>query len=95
MAKWKDNKTDSEVVEQILRSYLIRCHRLVSKEYPEIAGMDPTKAADYLLHLRRTGRIEIKLYNKTSTLIGCKITELDSPERASQQSGAEAAEKSR
>ena len=95
MAKWKDNKTDAEVVEQVLRSYLIRCHRLVSKECPEIARMDPTKAADYLLHLRRTGRIEIKLYNQTSTLIGCKITELDSPQRTGQQSGAETAETSR
>jgi len=92
---WKDNKTDDDVAEGILRSYLIRCHRLVSKDYPEIATMDPTKAADYLLHLRKTGRIEIRLFKKSAERIGCKITELESPERTDERSGAEAAEKSR
>jgi hypothetical protein len=51
--------------------------------------MDPTKAADYLLHLRKIGRIEIRLFNKSSTLIGCKITELDSPQPSGEQSVVE------
>lgn len=89
----KDEKTDGDALEGVLRSYLIRCHRHVSKDYPEIATMDPTKAADYLLHLRKTGRIEIRLFNKTPTLIGCKITELRSPQPLGEQSGSDDAEK--
>ena len=57
-------------------SYLIRCHRLVSQDYPEIARMEPTEAADYLLHLRRTGRIEMTLFHKSPTSIACKIVDL-------------------
>ena len=40
--------------------------------------MDPVNAADYLLHLKDTARVQIELYNKTPTLIGCRITELAS-----------------
>lgn len=92
---WRDNKTDEEAVEQVLRSYLIRCHRTVSKDYPEIASMEPTKAADFLLHLRKTGPIEIRLFNKTPTLIGCKITELESPQGTGEKSGADASDNNR
>jgi len=74
---WKNGATDAQVVEKVLRSYLIRCHRTVSHDYPEIRNMEPEKAADYLLHLRRTGRIEIQLYRKTQDRIGCRITVLD------------------
>ena len=74
---WKNGLTDEQVLERALRSYLIRCNRTVSHDYPDIRNMEPEKAADYLLHLRRTGRIEIQLYRKTQDLIGCRITELD------------------
>ena len=76
MGIWKDGKTTEEVAEEVLRNYLIRCHRIISKDYPEIANLNPTEAADYLLCLRNTGRIAIKLYNKSPREIGCKITEL-------------------
>ncbi len=76
MGIWKDGKTTAQVAEEILRSHLIRCHGIISKEYPEIAGMTPVNAADYLLHLKHTGRVAITLYNKSPTEIGCKITEL-------------------
>ena len=77
MTTWKNGKTDEQVAEEVLRDYLIRCHRIISDDYPETANMDPTNAADYLLHLRKTGRIDIKLYDKSRTSIGCKIIELD------------------
>jgi len=74
---FKNGMTDSQVVEKVLRSYLIRCHRIVSDEYPEIKGMEPEKAADFLLHLRRTGRIDIQLYMQDENRIGCRIMERD------------------
>ena len=74
---WKNGKTTEQVAEELLRNYLIRCHQLVAKDYPEIVGMEPTKAADYLLHLRRTGRVEITLFNKSPDTIGCKIVDTD------------------
>ena len=77
MAAWKNSKTTEQVAEEMLRDYLIRCHRIISDDYPEIANMDPSNGADFLLHLRETDRIEIKLYDKSPTSIGCKIIELD------------------
>lgn len=77
MGIWKDGLTTEQVAEKILRDYLIRCHEIISKDYPKIANMDPTEAADYLLRLRNSGRINIKLYNKSPESIGCKIIELE------------------
>ena len=74
----KSSPTDeniAQLAEQALRRYLIRCHRTVSDEYPEIKNMEPEKAADFLLHLRRSGRIDIQLYMKDQNRIGCRITE--------------------
>ena len=72
---WKDGLTDDQVARKLLRSYLIRCHSIISREYPEIAHTPPVESADYLLHLKDTGRIEITLYSKSGNSIGCKITE--------------------
>ena len=80
--KWKDNKTEDQALEDVLRKYLIRCHTIISKDYPEIAGMDPVNAADFLIHLRNTGRIQIELFNETPTLIGCRIVELNAEKKA-------------
>jgi hypothetical protein len=91
MTMWKNGKTTEEVAEELLRNYLIRCHRLVSKDYPEIAGMEPTKAADYLLHLRKTGRIEITLFNKSPDAIGCKITDVDPSKEGDVHDGSDTA----
>ena len=81
MARWKDGKTTEQASRELLRNYLIRCHRIVSKEYPEVANMEPANAADFLLHLQDTKRIDIQLYSKSSEQIGCRITELQ-PEQA-------------
>ena len=77
MTIWKDGKTDQQVADDVLRKYLIRCYRTISNDYPEISNMDPTNAADYLIHLRNTGRIRIELFNKTAPLVGCRIVELN------------------
>jgi hypothetical protein len=76
--KLKDGMTTEALAEKLIRSYLIRCHRRVSKDFPEISGMDPTHAADFLMHLRKTGRITITLFNDGPTNIGCKIVDLNS-----------------
>ena len=76
MGIWKNGKTTEEITHELLRNYFIRCHGIVSQEYPEIAGMTPENAADYLLHLKKTGRVDIKLYYKSLTQLGCRITEL-------------------
>jgi hypothetical protein len=47
--------------KRVLRNYLIRCHSLVSKEYPAVSGMEPEQAADHLIGLRDVGQIEISL----------------------------------
>jgi hypothetical protein len=73
----KNSLRVEQVTEKALRSYLIRCHRIVSDEYPEIRNMEPEKAADFLLHLRRTGRIDIQLHMRDQNRIGCRITERD------------------
>ncbi len=86
MGIWKDGKTIEQVAEEVIRSHLIRCHDIISKEYPEIAGMTPVHAADYLLHLKHTGRVAITLYNKSPTEIGCKITERTAKQDSCEQS---------
>jgi hypothetical protein len=76
MGDWKDGKSTDQVARDVLRSYLIRCHRTISRQYPEVASMDPVNAADFLLHLRDTGRINIQLQGEGSASIGCSITEV-------------------
>jgi len=73
---WKNGMSTEHVARKVLRDYLVRCHRIISDDYPEIANMSPEGSADFLLHLQDSGRIDIKLFNKGSNLIGCKITEL-------------------
>lgn len=77
MTDWKDGMTTERVAKQILRNYLIRCHRILTKGYPDIAGLDPTNAADYLLHLRDAGRIDIQLSSDGGQLIDCRIVAID------------------
>ncbi len=47
-----------KAAREILRNYLIRCHSDISTEYEEFQSLPPEEAADYLLHLRDSGRIE-------------------------------------
>ena len=76
MGDWKDGKSTDQVARDVLRSYLIRCHGSISRQYPEVASMDAVNAADFLLHLRDTGRINIQLQGEGSASIGCRITEV-------------------
>ncbi len=76
MTEWNDGMTLDKTVRKVLPSYLVRCHAIISEDYPEIANMPAEETADYLLHLMDTGRIDIKLSNEDNNLIGCRITEL-------------------
>ena len=76
MGMWKNGMTTEQIARKVLRNYLVRCHRIISEDYSELSKMSPDESADYLLHLRDTGRIDITLYEKSRHQVGCKITEL-------------------
>ena len=71
-----NEETIEEKARTVLRSYLIRCHKTISADYPEIANMPPENAADYLIHLRDTGRITITL-DTVGSQVECQIENLD------------------
>jgi len=71
-----DEKTVDKKATKILRSYLIRCHKSISDDYPEIKNMHPENAADYLIHLRDTGRIAITMDTVEGATIVCQIEDL-------------------
>ena len=70
-----DEKNVDKKATRILRSYLIRCHKSISADYPEIEEMPPENAADYLIHLRDTGRIAITMDTVDSKIV-CQIKDL-------------------
>jgi hypothetical protein len=76
MPIWKDGMTIEQAARKVLRSHLVRCHRLISEDYPEIATISAEGSADFLLHLKDTGRIDIKLHSKDGNRIECEITDL-------------------
>lgn len=62
MINIQSNQSDPqlEIAEKrVLRNYLVRCHSLLSKEYPPVSGMEPEQAADHLIRLSNAGKIEI------------------------------------
>lgn len=61
-----------------LRNYLVRNYAVISANYPEVAGLEPANAADFLLHLQNTGRILIELIHESPARAICRIIELDS-----------------
>ena len=71
-----NEETIEEKARTVLRSYLIRCHKTISADYPEIANMPPENAVDYLIHLRDTGRITITL-DTVGSQVECQIENLD------------------
>ena len=71
-----NEETIEEKAQTVLRSYLIRCHKTISADYPEIANMPPENAADYLIHLRDNGRITITL-DTVGSQVECQIENLD------------------
>jgi len=68
--------TIKEMARSVLRKYLIRCYKTISADYPEIANMPPENAADYLIHLRDTGRITITL-DTVGSQVECQIENVD------------------
>ncbi len=70
-----DETTIAKKAKRVLRNHLIRCHKSISADYPEIANMPPENAADYLIHLRDTGRIAITLDTVESTIV-CQVEDL-------------------
>jgi hypothetical protein len=71
-----DEKTINNKAKKILRSYLTRCHESISADYPEIEEMPPENAADYLIHLRDTGRISITMDTVDDRIV-CHIEDLN------------------
>ena len=69
------NNRMREKATKVLRSYLIRCHKIISADFPEIEEMPPENAADYLIHLRDTGRIAITLDTVENNIV-CQIENL-------------------
>ena len=71
-----DEQTVYKKAKKILRNYLIRCHESISADYPEIEEMPPENAADYLIHLRDTGRISITMDTVDDRIV-CHIEDLN------------------
>ena len=76
MLKFKDGLTREQAVENVVRSYLLRCYSIVSKQYSPIADMSPKEGVDYLLKLKQAGEIEIK-FKIVGELVLCSITPTD------------------
>lgn len=69
---FKDNKNLKQAAEEVLRNYLLRCFSKASKEYPEVAKMEPEAGVEKLLQLRRENKIKIELKTLNS-LVKCSI----------------------
>ena len=72
MTIFKDNMSLEEVADKVLRDYLVRCHNIISNDYKEIKDMKPEDSADFLMHLRKIGKIVIK-FNLIHNRIRCRI----------------------
>jgi hypothetical protein len=70
-----DEQAVDKKATRILRSYLIRCYKSISADYPEIENMSSENAADYLIHLRDTGRIAITMDTVEGTIL-CQVEDL-------------------
>lgn len=70
--KFKDGMSLEQAADRILRDYLLRCYRTVSKQYPPIADMTPEVGVDYLFKMRDTGKITLSLYPE-GDLVKCRI----------------------
>ena len=75
--KLANDTTDVQAAGEILRKYLVHSYPLISANYPDLAGLDPANAAEFLLHLQNTGRIRIELFSESAGRVGCRIIELD------------------
>ncbi len=73
MLKFKDGKTKEQVIDKLLRNYLLRCFTTVSRQYRPIQKMAPEEGVEYLFKMRAEGNIDITLYAE-GELIKCKIS---------------------
>ena len=73
MLKYKDGKSEEQVVDEILRHYLLRCYATVAKQYQPIENMSPEQGVEYLFEMRNEGRIRISL-DSVGELIECTIS---------------------
>jgi hypothetical protein len=76
MLKFKDGKSEEQVVDEILRSYLLRCYATVAKQYQPIENMSPEQGVEYLFELRNEGRIRISL-DSVGEHIECTISSVN------------------
>jgi len=72
MIKFKDGKTLEQVVEKLTRDYLLICYSDISNQYLPIADMDPEEGVDYLLKLKRDGKVRIE-FRTVDEHIKCSI----------------------
>ena len=73
MLKFKGGKTKEQVIDEILRDYLLRCFATVSEQYEPIQEMNPEQGVEYLLKMRNEGKINIALYPE-GELVKCSIS---------------------
>ncbi len=71
--KFKDGKTLEQVAEKLTRDYLLRCYSDISNQYLPIAAMTPEEGADYLLKLKKDGKVKIE-FETIGERIMCSIT---------------------
>jgi hypothetical protein len=73
MQKFNDGKSEEQVLDEVLRDYLLRCYATVSKQYQPIEDMAPQQGVDYLYEMRNEGRITICLH-PVGDLVECTIS---------------------
>ena len=73
MLKFKDGQTQEQVIEKLVRDYLLRCYSKISKQYLPIAEMTPEEGVDYLLKLKKDGKVKIE-FETIGERIMCSIT---------------------
>lgn len=75
MERFKNNKSKEQVLDELLRKYLLRCYSTISKQYLPIENMSPEQGIEHLFKLRNEGKIMISL-DSVGELIECKINHI-------------------
>lgn len=72
MLKFKEGKITKKEADLLLRRYLTKYYASISKQYPQVAGINPDKGVGYLFKLRDEGKIRIGL-DSVRELVSCEI----------------------
>ena len=72
MMRWKDGQTTEQVAEKLIRNNLLRCYPSISKQYLPISDMTPEEGVDYVLKLKKEGKIIVE-FNTVGELFECSI----------------------